>query len=476
MSVHADKWWVMLTVSVGVLLATIDGSIVNVALPTLVTELDTTFPVIQWVSLSYLLTLATLTMTVGRAGDVFGKKSIYTVGFSAFTVASVLCGLATSVELLIAFRVLQSLGAAMILSLGAAILVEAFPPSERGRALGLIGTAVSVGITTGPVLGGVLISTFGWPSIFLVNLPVGIVGTLLALRWVPATRPVGGQRFDYAGAALLSGTLLSLSLALTIGQTTGFAAPGIIALFGATAVGAALFVRTELGADSPMVELRLFRAPLLSVGVVTGFLVFAAIGGTFFLFPFYLENIQGRPIGQVGLMLGASSLALGLASPVSGAWSDRVGVRWLTVGGLMMLVLTYVGLLTLDVDTSVVHFVALTIPLGAAAGIFQSPNNSAIMGSIPPAYSGVGGGLLTLTRLLGQVTGIAVLGSLWATRVAAAGGTTGTTTAPVTAQMSGFDDVLVVMIGLLVLAALVGWSPVLLQRRLDPQLRFGGPS
>ena len=197
----------MATVSVGVLLATIDASIVNVAFPTLVDELETTFNTIQWVALGYLLTIATLTLGMGRLGDVIGKKNLYAAGFSMFTIASVLCGLAPDVSWLIGFRVFQALGAVMILALGAAILVEAFPSAERGKALGWIGTAVSLGIITGPVVGGLLISAFSWRAIFFVNLPVGIVGTILAIRFVPRTPPVPGPPFDVLGAFLHSATI-----------------------------------------------------------------------------------------------------------------------------------------------------------------------------------------------------------------------------------------------------------------------------
>lgn len=459
------KWLVMITVSMGVLLATIDGSIVNVALPRLVEDLDTTFPVIQWVALGYLLTLATLTLGVGRAGDVLGKKRIYVVGFALFTAASVLCGLAPSVQILIGVRVLQALGAVMVLSLGPAVLVEAFPASERGKALGLIGTAVSLGIVTGPVVGGLLISSFGWRSIFFVNLPVGIVGTFLAIRHVPHTLPGGRQRFDYVGAALLSASLLALSLGLTLGQERGFADAVVLALGASAFATGGLFVRVELRSASPMIQLRMFRSTLLSVSVVTGYLLFVVLAGTFFLLPFYLEEVQGRPIDQVGLLLGAAPLMLGLVSPFSGSWSDRIGVRPLAVTGLVIAAVSYAAFLTLSVDTSAFHFVVLAVPLGIGMGIFQSPNNSAIMGSVPAAYAGVGGGLLNLTRLLGQITGIAVLGSVWAARVAAAGGPSDAAEATPAQQMSGLTDVIVVMAVIASVAAMVSAYALMRERR-----------
>ncbi|HEY5652525.1 MAG TPA: MFS transporter [Acidimicrobiia bacterium] len=416
---YDQKWRVMAVVSTGVILSTIDGSIVNVALPTLVEFFDTSFATIQWVALGYLLTLATLTLLVGRIGDIIGKRKIYNAGFIAFTVASVLCAFAPTVGFLIAFRVLQAVGATMVLALGISILTEAFPPTERGKALGYIGTAVSLGIVTGPVVGGVLIEAFDWRAIFLVNLPVGIIGTLLAFKYVPDVPPAPGQTMDFWGAGLLSSGLLSLSLALTLGQERGFDDGLILVLFAAFAGLSAIFVKVELSTESPMIQLRLFRNPLLSVSVVSGFLVFAALSATFFLLPFYLERVLGFEIGQVGLLLGAGPLVLGIVAPISGTLSDRWGVRSLTLGGLFILTAVYLAIQLLSTETTWWQYVLIAVPLGAGVGIFQSPNNSAIMGSIPREYSGVGGGLLNLTRLLGQITGIAVLGSVWASRVLA---------------------------------------------------------
>jgi MFS family permease len=250
---YSRKWFVMTAVVAGVLLATIDGSIVNIALPTLIESLDTTFNVVQWVSLAYLLTIATLTLGMGRLGDLVGKRKLYAVGFAIFTIASALCGLAPNVEALIAFRVLQALGSVLI-SPGCRHPRRAFPPRERGKALGWIGTAVSLGIITGPVVGGVLISAFGWRPIFLVNIPVGIVGTWLAVKYVPHREPVPGQTFDIAGTALMSLSLFSLSLSLTLGQELGYDTPMILlgfAVFG----DSSRFCWVELRAKSLMLEL-----------------------------------------------------------------------------------------------------------------------------------------------------------------------------------------------------------------------------
>lgn len=455
-----EKWLVLLAVAASTLLATIDGSIVNVAFPTLVDELGTSFNVIQWVALAYLLTIATLTMSMGRLGDVAGKKRLFVAGIAIFTIGSALCGLAPDVSWLIGFRVLQAIGSVLILALGAAILVEAFPPNERGKALGWIGTTVSLGIVSGPVIGGVLISAFDWRAIFFVNIPVGIAAVYLALRHVPNRPPIQEQRFDIGGAVLMSLALFSLSLALTLGQDLGFGSTIAVTGFVVSALSAAAFVLVELRVDSPMLQLRLFKNPMLSVSVATGFLLFSCVSATFFLLPFYLEGVLGFEVGQVGLLLGVAPLMMGLVSPISGTLSDRFGVRRLTLLGLVLISAVYAGFTTFDTDTTALHYLVLAVPLGIGFGIFNAPNNSAIMGSVPPEYMGIGGGLLTITRLLGQITGIAVLGSLWATSVAAASNGNlppeGASAASAAAQVAGLHTTFLVAAVTLAVSVLIG--------------------
>lgn len=206
---YSHKWVVMAAISMGTLLATIDGSIINIALPTLVRELNTDFPTVQWVVLAYLLTLAVLLLSVGRLGDMIGKKRIYTVGFVVFTLGSALCGLGWNVNLLIVFRVVQAFGASMILALGTAIVTESFPSKERGKALGIIATMASIGVVIGPTLGGLIIDLLSWNWIFYVNIPVGILGIYMVIRFVPDIKPMGEQRFDFLGSVLLFFSLLA---------------------------------------------------------------------------------------------------------------------------------------------------------------------------------------------------------------------------------------------------------------------------
>jgi EmrB/QacA subfamily drug resistance transporter len=442
----------------GVFLATIDGSIVNISLPTLVSSFQTDFALVQWVVLSYLLTVTTLMLGIGRLADIYGKKPIYTAGFILFTVSSVLCGFSPTIYTLIGFRVVQAVGAAMIMALGMAITTEAFPPSERGRALGITGTIVSVGIATGPTLGGLIVKNLSWHWIFFVNLPVGIIGTFMVVRYVPAFKPPGGQRFDYWGALTLCVSLLSLLVALTLGQRVGFGDRIVLLLVGSFVVFLAVFISLELRIEQPMIDLRLFRNSLFSVSLATGFIIFICLAGTLILMPFYIQNVLGYDPQQTGLLMATVPVALGIIAPLSGSLSDRFGSRPITVAGLAMLTVGFLGVSSLDAETTTLGYIIRFLPVGLGVGIFQSPNNSAIMGAAPRGRLGIASGMLAVTRTLGQTTGIATLGALWAGQVFKYVGVVlpdGATAAPIDAQVAGLRVTFVIVSVLIFLALLI---------------------
>ena len=435
---YRRKWYVMAAVAMGTFLGTIDISIVNVALPTLVGAFDSELAIVQWVVLAYLLTVATLMLSVGRLADMFGKKQIYAGGMVIFTLGSLACGLSTSIYMLIAFRVFQAVGAAMVVALGPALITEAFPPTERGRALGISGATVSLGIVLGPALGGLLLHYLSWHWIFFVNLPVGIAGVLLVTRFVPQRRPPGDQRFDFAGAVTMFISLLSLLLALTFAQRSGFDAPPILALLASFFVFLGAFILIERRSTQPIVDFGMFGNALFSVNLITGFMSFVAIAGTLILMPFYLQGILGLESLQVGLLLAVHPIAMGLVAPLSGALSDRLGVRPIAVAGLLALLGGYIAVSTLDLHTTPLEYALRLLPVGLGMGIFQSPNNSAIMGAAPRTQLGVASSILALTRTLGQTVGIAVLSALWAGRAMVHFGGTipgGATTAPPAVQI-----------------------------------------
>ncbi|MCC6169701.1 MAG: MFS transporter [Caldilineaceae bacterium] len=462
----------MASVAMGIFLSTIDGSIVNVALPTLERVFQTNFAAVQWVVLAYLLTVTTLMLSVGRLADMQGKKRIYLSGFAVFTLGSVLCAISWNIYALIGFRVLQAIGASMVMALGTAILTESFPPTERGRALGIGGAMVSIGIVTGPTVGGLLLDAFSWHWIFLVNLPVGIVGLLLGLRNLPDLRPAVRQPFDFAGAFSLFAGLMGLLLALTLGQGMGYRHPLILGLFGLWLVMLALFLWIERRVRYPMINLSMFRNAQFSTNLGTGFLVFISTSGATILIPFLLQGVMGYDVRTVGLMMGVIPFGLGVMAPIAGAMSDRFGSRPITVIGLAIVATGFYSASTLNLDTSITGYVLRFLPIGIGLGTFQSPNNSAVMGAAPRENLGVASGLLAITRTMGQVTGVAIMGAFWAGRVAAHSGArvaSETTQAPPEAQLFGFQDTFVLMALLVVVALAFAVRALWLQRRLAHQ-------
>jgi EmrB/QacA subfamily drug resistance transporter len=457
-------------VAIGIFLATIDASIVNIALPILERDLHTDFVVVQWVVLAYLVTVTTLMLSIGRLGDMIGKKPLYAAGMGIFTLSSVLCGLSQNIAMLIAFRVLQAVGSAMIMALGNAIVTEAFPASERGKALGLSGLFVSVGIIAGPTLGGLILGALSWHWIFFVNLPIGIVGVAMTLRFVPADRPPRGQRFDLPGTVCLFAALLALLFGITFGQTRGYANAPVIALFGASVLLGAAFLAIESRSRQPVIDLQLFRNRLFSINLATGFLAFVSSAGTILLIPYYLQDMRQYSPLTAGLMLAVVPAAVALVAPWAGSLSDRFGTRPLAALGLGILVVGYAAASTLRIDTGILGYILRFIPLGLGIGFFQSPNNSAIMGAVPRERLGVASGLLSLTRTLGQTVGIAVVAALWAARVAAHSGSAvpdDATTAPAFTQVAALNETLYAVVGLVAIALLLSlWA--LWQERRQP--------
>ena len=456
------KWFVMAAVSMGIFLATIDGSIVNIALPTLVKELNSDFTTIQWVVLGYLLTITTLMLSVGRWADMVGKKRIYIGGFIIFTLGSLACGISTNVIMLITFRVIQAIGAAMMMALGMAIVTENFPPRERGKALGITGLIVSIGIIAGPTMGGLILGSFSWHWIFFVNLPVGIAGIVMVIKFVPDVIPGIRQKFDFPGAVSLFVSLICLLLALTVGEVDGFLTLPVLLLAAGFILFLVVFIRVESNSLQPMVDLALFRNTLFSTNLITGAITFIASAGTVILMPFYLENLLQYPPRMVGILMAVVPVAMGIFSPISGVLSDKWGPRALTLAGMVMLLVGYIGVATLTLETSAWGYVLRFLPVGIGMGIFQSPNNSAIMSAAPRDRLGVASGLLSLTRTLGQITGIATLGAIWSARISSRSfpvPVTSSNEASPLIQVQALSDTMIVVIVLLALGiTVITWT------------------
>ncbi|MEW6266149.1 MAG: MFS transporter [Thermodesulfobacteriota bacterium] len=467
--VSVRKWWAFASIGLGVLMATLDMSIVNVSLPTLVQELKTTFPAVQWVILSYALVVTSLTLGVGRLGDMHGKKKLYGLGLSIFTLSSLLCGLAPDVGWLIGFRVVQGLGAVMMQALGLAIVIEVFPAAERGRALGTMGAIVSTGLALGPALGGLLIGYTGWRSIFLVNVPLGCLAGLFVWRFVPRTSPGRpGQRFDLPGAAIMMFTLLSYALGMTLAQGRGFDDVLVLGLLLAAGLGLGVFLKVEKRTDQPMIDLSLFRNTLFSLNLIMGFLVFVVLAISFIL-PFFLELVKGYSTEKVGLLMMATPICMGLVAPLAGTLADRFGSRGISLLGLLVIAGACFTISTLHAEVSGLGYVLRVMPLGLGMGLFQSPNNTAIMGAVPRERLGVASGLLVLTRALGNTTGLPLVGVLFTHQMLACGGlSTGVkiTEAPAQALVCGLSrTILTTAVGILMATGLAATALWLDRRR-----------
>lgn len=410
-----QKWWALLGVGLGLLMFTLDSSIVNLALPTLVKTFNTTFATIQWVVVSYLLIVTALVLGATRLGDMFGKKRLYLWGLILFTIASLLCGLASNVEWLIAFRALQGLGGLFIAGLTVAIATEVFPPSERGKTLGIISAIVSLGICLGPTLGGLLIGIGGWRLIFLVNIPTSIFASFIIVRFVPQDAISNQtQRFDALGSAIITISLLSFTLSMTQGQIESFTSIKTLTLFAIAILSFAAFLFLEARISQPMLDLRMFKNREFSLSLLMGFFVFLAITGVIFILPFFIEIVLHYPTSKVGFLLAVFPILSGIVAPFSGSMSDRFGSRIISLVGLILMFSSCLLMSTFDAQLKDLVYIASIAPLGIGFGMFQSPNNSAIMGSVPKERLGIASGLLSLSRSLGQTVALPLMGAMFA--------------------------------------------------------------
>jgi EmrB/QacA subfamily drug resistance transporter len=344
---------------------------------------------------------------VGRFADMMGRKLLYTYGFVVFTVASVGCGLSPSLGVLIGFRIVQAVGAAMLQANSVALIATAIPKASLGRAIGIQGAAQAVGLALGPSVGGLLIGAAGWRSIFFVNVPVGVIGLVLGWLLLPRSRDLAPRvRFDWAGLALFGPAAVAFLLALNLAGNPGPLAPSLLG--GAAAILIAGFVRRERRTPAPMIDLRLFRNLDFTAGIASGLLSYLVLFGTLFVVPFFLEHARHLSPTRAGFELGALPIALAVVAPFAGRARDRVGARIPTVSGM---VLAAVLLAALAVGhRSSIAVVVLLAGIGAGLGLFTPANNAAIMTAASREHSGMAGGVLNLTRGLGTALGVAVIG------------------------------------------------------------------
>lgn len=397
------------------LLSSLGISIANVALPTLTQAFDASFQEVQWIVLAYLLAITTLIVSVGRLGDITGRRRLLLAGLFLFTVASVLCGVAPTLWLLIAARAAQGLAAAIMMTLTMAFVGETVPKARTGSAMGLLGTMSAIGTALGPSLGGLLIAGAGWRAIFLVNVPLGLLAFCLAYRYLPADRrepKTDRASFDVIGTLLLALTLGAYALAMTIGR--GSFGQLNLALFVAAVFAAGLFVLVEARVASPLIRLAAFGNTTLSASLATSALVATVMMATLVVGPFYLSRALGLDAAVVGIVMSVGPLVAALTGVPAGRIADRFGAGRMTVSGLIAIAAGCFILSVMPAISGIPGYIAPIAVITSGYALFQTANNTAVMSDIRPDQRGVISGLLNLSRNLGLITGASVMGAVFA--------------------------------------------------------------
>jgi len=404
-------------------MATLDSSIVNIALPTLTKEFQVSLPHVKWVVILYLMVISCGVLPAGKIADQYGRKKIFLLGYGFFTIGSALCGLSVSINSLLGARVIQGLGAAMMMANGPAIVTSLFPSEERGAALGTLGMVVSAGLISGPSVGGLLITYFGWYSIFLVNVPVGLIGLYLVFRFIESDPPIRKKiPFDWVGAILQSMTLIVVLFffdppTVVFNGQEGFFISRWIIGFIALAF-AAIFIQVETQATSPLFDFQLLKNKTFWTANLASFFTFVSYSSVAFLMPFFLEEVLLLDPDHAGGLMTAIPVAIFIVAPISGRLSDRWGNFGLSVSGSVVGMLTLfsmAGLFGKGLHETIgeIWIVIFLVFVGIWIGLFQSPNNSAILGNVPIERLSSASAMSATIRNLGMVLGTGLATTLF---------------------------------------------------------------
>jgi len=450
------------------LLASLGTSIANVGLPAMAQAFNASFQAVQWIVLAYLLAITTLIVSVGRLGDITGRRRLLLAGMFLFTVASVLCGAAPTLWLLIAARAVQGVGAAIMMALTMAFVGEIVAKEKTGSAMGLLGTMSAIGTALGPSLGGVLIAALSWRAIFLFSVPLSILTFGLAHRYLPLDRrDLKTERpgFDGMGTLLLALTLAAYALAMTLGRGR-FGSLNLALLLVALA-GVGLFVLAEASSASPLIRLSMLSDPVLSANLATSSLVSTVLTATMVVGPFYLSRALGLDAAMVGLVLSVGPVVVAVSGVPAGRVVDRFGSEHIAVVGLIGIAVGSFILAMMPMTFGIPGFVAPMVIITLGYALFQTGNNTAVMTGLPPDQRGVISGMLNLARNLGLITGAAVMGAVFAV----ASATTDITTAPREAVAAGMRITFLVGTMLIVVALGLAAGSRALARRLNANSR-----
>ncbi|OGP93312.1 MAG: hypothetical protein A2156_08010 [Deltaproteobacteria bacterium RBG_16_48_10] len=399
------RGWVTLNIWIGAFMSALDASIVNISLPTIVRSLNTDLTAVAWVVMAYLIVITGCLLLMGRLSDLFGQRQIYLLGFLTFTIGSAFCGFSPTIYFLIGSRMLQGLGASALMANGSAILTTAYPEEDRGKALGILGSVISVGFLTGPILGGFLVEHLGWRSIFFINLPIGAIGIYLSSKVLDKDGSPDKARLDLLGALLIFLFLASLLLFLNrMAQGSG---PLLWVWVFLILLCLGLFILVELRSRSPLVDLKLFRRRLFISSLGASFLSFWMGAAHTFVMPFFLQDILEFSPAKAGMFIFPVGLTVMAMAPLGGRFSDRVGVRIPATIGLTLSALTVFSFTLVIPGANDLDILWRQVVLGIGISFFNPANNSAIIGSLPHEKVGLASSFLALSRNLGMVMGVA---------------------------------------------------------------------
>ena len=420
------KWWAYTAVGTGMVLSVVDFMGVNIALPRIAEYFSASIPTVQWITLSHVLGTSALLMPMGRLSDMIGRKRVFTSGLLIFIIGALLGGSAQTLRVLVAAKVVQGAGLACIQANAMAIIAAAFPDHERGKALGLYLMLIGAGSVTGPILGGLLVSALGWRAFFFATIPLALLSiaavTVVLRSDGPDTREMsGGPRFDWLGAAMSSGSLVSFLLAMTNGYRAGWTSASIVAGFGTALVLLIAFVLWELRAADPMLDLRSFRSRGFSLVISAKALSSFGTATAFFLMPFYLVQVLGHDPGRAGLVLGLASASLVLSGTIGGRISDSVGTRWPGMIGMLSATAALLLLSRLTVDSSIILVAIGMVMLEGGSGAFSASNSNAALSSMGRDRYSIITSIVNLARTSATLTGIAVATTIVTLTMAALG-------------------------------------------------------
>ncbi|MBL3531976.1 MFS transporter [Companilactobacillus zhachilii] len=404
--IQKHRWLILIAVCMFTFMSTLDGSIVNIALPVMSKDLRIPMNQAEWVVSIYLIVICALLLLFGKLGDAYGKIRVFKIGTILFTIGSLLCGLNSGLMFLLGARTLQAVGAAMTMSTNNGIITEVFPFNERGRALGTIGSFVALGSIAGPGVGGLILAHLHWGYIFLINVPVGIIAILLGMKVLPKDITLSKQKIDKTGSFLFALVMVTLFAGVFLGQEIGFIKIGVLALFIVALVSFIGFIKVELHVERPVLDLQIFQNTSFTISIFCAFLIFVANFFFNVISPFYLENARGLAANYAGYVLMTFPIVQVVVAPIAGAVSDKIGPKLLTFIGLILISISQIGYMFMSLATPMWIFMLFVGLVGLGNGIFQAPNNTIVMNSVEVKDLGIAGGINALARELGMIIGI----------------------------------------------------------------------